>query len=63
MSIGGYQGPLWTALGGVDIAFFVGIPVAGFFYWLFCRNIDVAQEKATIERADKDIDTMGKPIE
>ncbi|MCU1543356.1 MAG: hypothetical protein JWM50_1221 [Microbacteriaceae bacterium] len=63
MSIGGYQGPLWTALGGVDIAFFVGIPVAGFFYWLFCRDIDVAKERATIAQADKDIDSIGEPIE
>lgn len=63
MSIGGYQGPVWTALGGVDIAFFVGIPVAGFFYWLFCRKVDVAGERATIAQADKNLDAIGKPIE
>lgn len=63
MSIGGYQGPVWIAFGGVDIAFFVGIPVAGFLYWLFCRNLDVEAERATILVADKDIDALGKPIE
>lgn len=63
MSIGGFQGGVWTALGGVDIAFFVGIPVAGFFYWVFCRNLDVAAERATIVHADKDLDSIGKPIE
>ena len=63
MSIGGYQGPVWIAFGGVDIAFFVGIPVAGFLYWLFCRNLDVKAERAKIAVADKDIDAIGKPIE
>lgn len=63
MSIGAYQGPIWTALGGVDIAFFVGIPVGGYFYWLFCRTLDLDKERDTIAEADKDIDTIGKPIE
>lgn len=63
MSIGGYQGRLFTALGDVDVAFFVGIPVGGFFYWLFCRNLDVAAERAVIADADRDLDAIAAPIE
>lgn len=63
MSIGGYQGRLYIDLGGVDIAFFLGIPFAALFYWLFCRNLDVAAERAVIAEADKDLDAIGKPIE
>jgi len=57
------EGPIYTALGGVDLAFFIGIPVGGILYWIFCRNLDLARERAIIAEADKDIDAMGKPVE
>lgn len=60
---GVFEGPIFTALGGVDLAFFIGIPVGGVIYWLLCRNLDLAKERATIAEADKDIDAIGKPIE
>jgi NCS1 nucleoside transporter family len=39
-----YVGPAAKALGGADISFFVGLPVAGGLYYLFSRSIDVAAE-------------------
>lgn len=60
---GTFEGPVFTALGGVDLAFFVGIPVGGVIYWLLCRNLDLDKERATIAEADRDIDVIGKPIE
>jgi NCS1 family nucleobase:cation symporter-1 len=50
------------ALGGVDFAFFVGIPVAAILYWLFCRNLDVNAEAKIIDVADRDLDAIAAPI-
>lgn len=49
-----YQGPAATALGGADISFFVGLPVAAALYYLFSRSVDVAAERrvADAEAAD-----------
>ncbi len=58
-----YQGFIATAMGGIDIAFFVGIPVGMLVYWLLCRNMDLDAERARIAESDKHLETMGKPIE
>lgn len=58
-----YEGPLAVALGGVDIAFFVGIPVGGVVYWLLCRSLDLNRERAIIAESDKDLDAHAAPIE
>ena len=39
-----FEGSIAKALNGVDISFFIGLPVAGILYWIFSRNIDVAAE-------------------
>lgn len=57
-----FKGWVATALGGVDFAFFVGIPVAGLTYWRFCRNLDVSRELVTIAEADRDLDAIAVPI-
>jgi purine-cytosine permease-like protein len=57
-----YQGPVAVYLGGVDFAFFVGIPVGAALYWLFCLNLDLTQERTTIALADKDLDVYAKPV-
>jgi purine-cytosine permease-like protein len=44
-----YIGPAADALDGADISFFIGLPVAGILYWLFCRSIDVAAEQRIAE--------------
>jgi len=63
MNLGFYEGPVSVALGGVDIAFFVGIPVAGILYWLFCRSLDLDTEFARIADADRDLDAVARPVE
>jgi len=49
-----WTGPASSAMNGVDISFFVGLPVAALFYWVFSRSIDVAAERrlADAEAAD-----------
>jgi len=39
-----YEGPAAKALGGADISFFIGLPVAAILYYVFSRSIDVAAE-------------------
>jgi len=38
------------AMGGADISFFVGLPVAGILYWVLARSIDVEAETAVAKR-------------
>ena len=40
-----YEGPAAKALGGADISFFVGLPIAGVLYYLFTRSLDVEAER------------------
>lgn len=63
MNVGGFTGPIAAALGGVDIAFFVGIPVGCLIYWALCRTQDFDHERTVVADADRDLETMGKPIE
>jgi purine-cytosine permease-like protein len=44
-----YEGAAAKALGGADISFFVGLPIAGGLYYLFSRSIDVAAERRVAE--------------
>jgi purine-cytosine permease-like protein len=44
-----YEGPVAESLGGADISFFIGLPVAGILYWVFSRSIDVAGEARIAE--------------
>lgn len=57
-----YQGPVAAWFGGVDYAFFVGIPVGGILYWLFCRGLDVKSELLLIKDADADLEKDAAPI-
>ncbi|MNO90170.1 Permease for cytosine/purine, uracil, thiamine, allantoin [compost metagenome] len=57
-----YQGPVAVYFGGVDYAFFVGIPVGAALYWLFCLNLDLQSEFEIVKNADRDIDQDAAPI-
>jgi nucleobase:cation symporter-1, NCS1 family len=57
-----YQGAVATALGGVDIAFFVGIPVGCLTYWLLCRNLDLTRERRIIASADRGLEDIAAPV-
>ena len=48
-----YEGPAAKALGGADISFFIGLPVAAILYYVFARSIDVAAE-TRVAQAEKD---------
>lgn len=58
-----YQGFAIDWLSGVDIAFFVGIPVAGVAYYLLARGLDLEEERAAIVRTDGLLEEIGEPIE
>ncbi|MDU9030174.1 purine-cytosine permease family protein [Pseudomonas mediterranea] len=57
-----YQGPIARYFGGVDYAFFVGIPVGAMLYWLFCLNLDLKTEFEVISTADDNLDRDAAPI-
>ena len=44
-----YEGAAAKGLGGADISFFIGLPVAGILYYVFSRSIDVAAETRVAE--------------
>lgn len=48
MSLGFYTGPFAVALGGADIAFLVGLLVAGVVYGLMARNFDLQSEQRMV---------------
>lgn len=63
MNVGFYQGPIAEALGGVDIAFFVGIPVGCVTYWLLCLGQSLEQERAVVSESDQELEAIGRPVE
>jgi NCS1 family nucleobase:cation symporter-1 len=44
-----YIGPGARALGGADISFFVGLPIAAALYWWFTRSVDVDAERRIVD--------------
>lgn len=51
MSTGLYTGPMIEVLNGADIAFLVGLVVAGAAYWVLTRGLDLSAEAAAVERS------------
>ena len=45
MSLSFYSGPFAVALGGADVAFVVGLLVAGAVYAFMCRALDLEAER------------------
>lgn len=62
MNLSFYEGPIAAALGGVDIAFFVGIPIGCLIYWLLCRSLDLTVEHKVLEVSDSDLEAVAAPI-
>jgi NCS1 nucleoside transporter family len=54
-----YTGPVARALGGIDVAMFVGLPVAAGVYLLACRTMDLAAERAAAAAADCGLEPQG----
>jgi NCS1 nucleoside transporter family len=51
-----YVGPVARALGGVDIAMLVGLPVATLVYLWGCRSLDLNADRTRAEAADVGLD-------
>ncbi len=47
-----YVGPVARWLGGADVSMLVGLPVSAVFYYIACRSLDLAAERAAIAVAD-----------
>ncbi|HEV7192135.1 MAG TPA: cytosine permease [Jatrophihabitantaceae bacterium] len=62
MNLSFYEGPVAKAFNGVDIAFFIGIPVGAISYALLCRGMDLARERSVIATADLGLDQVAEPI-
>ena len=52
-----HEGAAARALGGADISFFIGLPVAGILYYLFSRSLDVAAETRVAEAEAAELDS------
>ncbi|MGN9498415.1 allantoin permease [Pseudomonas syringae] len=48
-----FVGPVARMLGGVDLAWLVGLIVAGLSYWVFSRSLDLDHEKSVIDALTK----------
>ncbi len=57
-----YQGFVAKALNGIDIAFFVGVPVGCLTYWLLCRNLQLSSEAEVVAESDRDLEALAQPI-
>jgi nucleobase:cation symporter-1, NCS1 family len=51
-----FEGPAAKALGGADISFFVGLPIAGILYYALSRSVDVAAERRVAEAEAAELD-------
>ena len=60
LSTSKYTGFVASAMGGADISFFVGLPVAGVLYWLFAKSIDVEAETRVAEREAAELEQLAQ---
>jgi purine-cytosine permease-like protein len=56
MSTDIFKGPVASALGGADVSMLVGLPVSAGSYWLFCRSLDLAQDRQRAQQADEGLE-------
>lgn len=54
-----YSGPAADALGGVDVAFVVGLGVSAALYYALTRTLDLAAEKPAVEASERDLAELG----
>ncbi|MFG2887669.1 purine-cytosine permease family protein [Streptomyces sp. NPDC048297] len=55
VSLSFYVGPVAEALGGVDIAFLVGLVVGSGLYYLLTRGLDLGEEAVRIEESNHEL--------
>jgi NCS1 family nucleobase:cation symporter-1 len=55
MALSFYAGPVAHALGGVDIAFLVGLVVSGGLYLVLSRSLDLTEEARRVETSKREL--------
>lgn len=60
MSLSFYQGPVSRALEGADIAFVIGLAVAGVAYWALTRGLDLDAERLAIQASERQLEGAGQ---
>lgn len=62
-----YTGPAATALGGADVAIFIGLVASAVSYVIFARSLDLSQEQAIIAERSAEHDehavAFGNPVQ
>ena len=44
-----FTGFIASAMNGIDLSIFIGLPVAGLLYWFLCRDLDLATERRMVD--------------
>jgi nucleobase:cation symporter-1, NCS1 family len=52
-----FKGPAAAAFGGADMSMLIGLPVSAVAYGLFCRSLDLKEDRRLAEAADKGLET------
>ncbi|MBT2477531.1 cytosine permease [Streptomyces sp. ISL-94] len=55
MVVGPFTGPVAEALGGVDVAFVVGLAVSGVLYYALTRGMDLSAEEPAVAASDREL--------
>jgi purine-cytosine permease-like protein len=53
-----FKGPVAVAFGGADMSMLVGLPVSAIAYCLFCRSLDLKEDRRLAEAADRGLETL-----
>ena len=51
-----FKGPAALAFGGADMSMLVGLPVSALAYGLFCRSLDLQEDRRLAEAADRGLE-------
>ncbi|MDN3297621.1 cytosine permease [Streptomyces ficellus] len=60
MVVGPFTGPVAEALGGVDVAFVVGLAVSGLLYYALTRRLDLTAEEPAVAASEREL-TLPEP--
>jgi purine-cytosine permease-like protein len=52
-----FKGPVARAFGGADMSMLIGLPVSAIAYSLFCRSLDLQEDRRRAEAADEGLET------
>jgi nucleobase:cation symporter-1, NCS1 family len=55
-----FKGPLARALGGADMSMLIGLPVSAVAYSLFCRSLDLREDRRRAEAADEGLEASDR---